>query len=211
MTRAASRALASAALTALLAPALPPLGALERGASGTGWAPFALLAAVAFGALPALLSALWIAELAPRPLARAAGHAYDAAAAVPSFAWAWLLGVFVAPRCGPAVAAGAFFAAVAAPTTALAALDALGRTPVALREASLALGASPWQVAWGAVVPAARRELVAAALLGVGRALAESLVLVALGGRPGGGYAWLLVAGALALAASRYFAPEEAA
>ncbi len=206
MTRAASRALASAALTALLAPALPPLGA-----SGTAWAPLALLAAVLCGALPALLSALWIAELAPRPVARAAGHAYDAAAAVPSFAWAWLLGVFVAPRFGSAVAAGAFFAAVATPTTALAALDALGRTPVALREASLALGASPWQVAWGAVVPAARRELVAAGLLGVGRALAESLVLAALGGRPGGGHAWLLLAGALALAASRYFAPEEAA
>lgn len=207
MTRAARRALATAALSALLAPALPDFARLEsRGTER--WSPLAFVVLVALGTLPALLSALWIAEVAPRRLARAAERIYDAAACVPSVAWASLLHASVARGLGPTAAAGLFFAAVAAPTTALAALDALGRTPVDLRETSLALGASPWQVAWRAVVPAARRELLAAALLGVARSLAESLVLASPLTRPALGYAALLAIAAWAAATARAYASE---
>ena len=83
-------------------------------------------------------------------------------AAVPSVVWAWLVARSVVPHVGAGnVAVALCLAAMIAPTTALAALAALGRTPVSLREASFALGATPWQVAWRAVVPAARRELAA--------------------------------------------------
>jgi ABC-type phosphate transport system permease subunit len=213
VSRAARRAFAAAALSALCAPALPGLWPLESNAlwpRGAAWGPAALVGAVLLGALPALLSALWIAEVAPRPLARAARLVYDAAAAVPSVAWAALLADAVLPRFGPTPAAALCLAALVAPTTALAALDALGRTPVDLREASLALGATPWQVAWRAVVPAARRELAAAAFLGVGRALAESLALSLLRARPAVGYATLLGAAAVALALHRLYAREDA-
>lgn len=203
MTHAVSRALAAACLTALLAPALPPLWPLET-PTHISWSALALAAPLLLGALPALFSALWIVEVAPRPLARVLRVVYDLAASVPSFAWVYLFGASVAPHAGVTTAASLVLAAVAAPTTALAALDAFDRTPIELREAALALGASPWQVARGAVLPATWQALVSAVLLGVGRALGESLVLVALASRPAVGYAWLLAVSAFALVIGRH-------
>lgn len=209
MTRGVSRAFAAAVLSALCLPALPALDFADRWQHGRVWGAMGVVGAVALGALPALLSALWIAELAPRPVARAARLVYDVAAAVPSVVWAYLVAHAVVPRIGAGDAAVSLcLAAMIAPTTALAALAALGRTPVSLREASFALGATPWQVAWRAVVPAARRELVAAVLLGVGRALAEVLVLTMLWSHATVDSAGLMAAAAVCLAAHRLYARE---
>lgn len=209
MTRSVSRALAAAALSALCLPALPALDFADRAQPGRAWGAMGVLGAVVLGALPALLSALWVAELAPRAVARAARLVYDVSAAVPSVVWAWLVARSVVPHVGAGnVAVALCLAAMIAPTTALAALAALGRTPVSLREASFALGATPWQVAWRAVVPAARRELAAAVLLGVGRALAEVLALSMLRARSTLDVAGLMAAAAVCLAAHRLYARE---
>ena len=209
MTRSVSRAFAAAALSALCLPPLPALDFADRGQPAPAWGAPGVLGAVVLGALPALLSALWVAELAPRPVARAARLIYDVSAAVPSVVWAWLVARAVVPHVGAGnVAVSLCLAAMIAPTTALAAPAALGRTPVSLREASFALGATPWQVAWRAVVPAARRELAAAVLLGVGRALAEVLVLTILDAHAGVDYAGLMAAAAVCLAAHRLYARE---
>lgn len=210
MTRAVTRALAALSLSALLAPAAPALTPLARAAQRPV-SLAALAAPTALATLAALLSALWVAEVAPRPLARAAGQVYAAAAAVPSVAWASLVGSLLAPRLGGTVAAAALLTAVAVPTTALAALEALDQTPTALRESALALGASPLQVAWRAVVPATRRALLGAALLGAGRAFGESIVLLTLGSSPAPGHGALLALAALALAANRWCAREASA
>ena len=60
--------------------------------------------------------------------------------------------------------------------------DALKAVPDAHREAALALGASRWQLIYRVLLPAARNGLLAAALLGVGRAVGETMaVLMATG------------------------------
>jgi phosphate transport system permease protein len=60
--------------------------------------------------------------------------------------------------------------------------DALKAVPDAYREAALALGASRWQVITRVLLPAAKNGLLAAALLGVGRAIGETMaVLMATG------------------------------
>jgi phosphate transport system permease protein len=60
--------------------------------------------------------------------------------------------------------------------------DALKAVPDTYREAALALGASRWQVIYRVLVPAARNGLLAAALLGIGRAIGETMaVLMATG------------------------------
>jgi len=60
--------------------------------------------------------------------------------------------------------------------------DALRAVPDSYREAALALGASRWQVAWAVLLPGARNGLLAAVLLGVGRAIGETMaVLMATG------------------------------
>jgi phosphate transport system permease protein len=60
--------------------------------------------------------------------------------------------------------------------------DALKAVPDAYREAALALGASRWQLTVRVLLPAARNGLLAAALLGIGRAVGETMaVLMATG------------------------------
>jgi phosphate transport system permease protein len=60
--------------------------------------------------------------------------------------------------------------------------DALKAVPDTYREAAVALGASKWQLVYRVLLPAARNGLLAAALLGVGRAVGETMaVLMATG------------------------------
>ena len=56
--------------------------------------------------------------------------------------------------------------------------DALRAVPKELRDASNALGASKWQTIWGTVVPAAISGISAAVILGFGRALGETMIVV---------------------------------
>jgi phosphate transport system permease protein len=60
--------------------------------------------------------------------------------------------------------------------------DALKAVPDSYREAALALGATRWQLVYKVLLPAARNGLLAAVLLGVGRAVGETMaVLMATG------------------------------
>ena len=60
--------------------------------------------------------------------------------------------------------------------------DALKAVPDTYREAAVALGASRWQLVYRVLLPAAKNGLLAAALLGVGRAVGETMaVLMATG------------------------------
>jgi phosphate transport system permease protein len=60
--------------------------------------------------------------------------------------------------------------------------DALKAVPDSYREAALAMGATRWQTVYRVLLPAARNGLLAAALLGVGRAVGETMaVLMATG------------------------------
>jgi len=60
--------------------------------------------------------------------------------------------------------------------------DALKAVPDSFREAGIALGATRWQVVYKVICPAAKNGLLAAVLLGVGRAVGETMaVLMATG------------------------------
>jgi phosphate transport system permease protein len=56
--------------------------------------------------------------------------------------------------------------------------DALATIPRSLTEASLALGATRFETAWNVVLPAAMPGVVAAALLGLGRAFGETMIVL---------------------------------
>lgn len=63
--------------------------------------------------------------------------------------------------------------------------DALSSVPKALTSASLACGASPWQTAWRVVLPTASPGIFSAVMVGVGRAIGETMiVLMATGNTP---------------------------
>jgi phosphate transport system permease protein len=63
--------------------------------------------------------------------------------------------------------------------------DALSSVPKALTSASLACGASPWQTAWRVVLPTASPGIFSAVMVGLGRAIGETMiVLMATGNTP---------------------------
>jgi phosphate ABC transporter, permease protein PstC len=67
---------------------------------------------------------------------------------------------------------------IAIPTIVSIAEDALNNVPPAYRQAGLALGATRWQTIWGVTLPAAKTGVLTAVMLGVGRALGETMAVM---------------------------------
>ncbi len=145
----------------------------------------------------AIGAAVWLVELAPVRLRAPALGAIEVAASVPSVAYGlWgmtALAPFVERLDVPGTLGGAGWltAAIAlgamiAPTIAVVSVEAVARVPRALSEAAIALGATRAEAVVGVVLPAARRGLVGASLLGLGRALGEAVAIAwIVGGRVG--------------------------
>jgi phosphate transport system permease protein len=64
------------------------------------------------------------------------------------------------------------------PTIISVAEDALDAVPKSYRDAGLAMGATQWQTVWKVVVPAARSGIVTAVMLGMGRAIGETMAVM---------------------------------
>jgi len=64
------------------------------------------------------------------------------------------------------------------PTIISVAEDALDAVPRGYRDAGLAMGATRWQTTWRVVVPAARPGIVIAGMLGMGRAIGETMAVM---------------------------------
>lgn len=67
---------------------------------------------------------------------------------------------------------------ISIPTIVSIAEDALNSVPSIYRQGSLALGATRWQTIWGVTVPAARSGILTAVMLGVGRAIGETMAVM---------------------------------
>ena len=67
---------------------------------------------------------------------------------------------------------------MALPTIISVAEDALDAVPKSYRDAGLAMGATQWQTIWRVVVPAARSGILTAVMLGMGRAIGETMAVM---------------------------------
>jgi phosphate transport system permease protein len=67
---------------------------------------------------------------------------------------------------------------MALPTIISVAEDALDAVPKSYRDASLAMGATQWQTIWRVVVPAAKSGILTAVMLGMGRAIGETMAVM---------------------------------
>ncbi len=166
---------------------------------GTIWVSFlALLMAVPLS----VAVALFISHYAPRRLAQTLGYIVDLLAAVPSVVYG-LWGIMVlAPAvqpvyawfvenlgwfplfAGPVSSTGRtiFTAAIVLAVMVVPIITAICReiflqTPVLHEEAALALGATRWEMIRMAVFPFGRSGIVSASMLGLGRALGETMAV----------------------------------
>jgi phosphate transport system permease protein len=90
----------------------------------------------------------------------------------------WLRRLLDLPTGLTALAGSVLLALIAIPTIVSIAEDALNTVPASYRHAALALGATRWQTIWGVTLPAARSGVLTALMLGVGRAIGETMAVM---------------------------------
>ena len=76
------------------------------------------------------------------------------------------------------LAAGIVLAVMVLPTIATISEDSIRALPGTYKEGALALGATDWQTIHKVMIPAAQRGIMAAIVLGMGRAIGETMAMV---------------------------------
>ncbi len=132
-------------------------------------------------------SAIYIAEIAPRWARELLKPLVEVLGGLPSvmlgFIGILVLAPFVRVALDLPTGLTAFTGAMllggmAIPTIVSVAEDALDAVPRAYREAALAMGATRWQTIWRVTLPAARSGVLTAVMLGVGRAIGETMTVM---------------------------------
>ncbi len=172
---------------------------------GKEWLPTATPAPL-FGVLPLVLGtlfvsiiallialplglgvAIYLAELAGEKQRRLLKPVIELLAGIPSVVYGFFGLVVLAPivqktfgiPVGETALTGSLILAIMAlPTIISVSEDALRNTPREMREASLALGASQWQTIYRVVIPYAKSGISAAVVLGIGRAIGETMAVL---------------------------------
>lgn len=146
--------------------------------------------------------AIFLTEFAPSWLRRPVATLVELLAAIPSVVYGlWgifvlipLLRTYAVPPLQAALgwtplfsgtfygnsmlAAGIILAIMILPYISSVSREVLAAVPSSQREAALALGATRWEAVWSAVLPYARPGIVGAVVLGLGRALGETMAVV---------------------------------
>lgn len=138
-----------------------------------------------------ILTGAYLSELAPKKLKVFLKPAIEMLASIPSVAIGFLGIVLLGPGISHlfgtqnglnALNGSVLLAVMALPTIITISEDAINAVPKSHREASLALGANKWETLFRVTLPAALPGLIAAVMLGLGRALGETMtVLMATG------------------------------
>jgi len=135
----------------------------------------------------AILAAIFTSEFAPQQLRELVKPVVELLAGMPSvvigFFALMVLATWIQDAFGfvfrlNAVTAGLGLSLAVIPIVFTVAEDALSAVPQTFRDGSLALGANRWQTAWRVVLPAAMPGVFAACVLGFGRAIGETMIVL---------------------------------
>ena len=174
--------------------------------TGTSWVPSAdqygilpmivasilsTIGALLIGAPIGILTAAFIAEVAPKKIANLISSGVDLLAGIPSVLYG-LFGlavivptiqdVFNLPKGQSLFAVIIVLSIMMLPTIIAVSKTAIKAVPDAYREGSLALGASKIETIFKVVLPAAKSGILAAVVLGTGRALGETMAVILVAG-----------------------------
>ncbi|MFS8065089.1 MAG: phosphate ABC transporter permease PstA, partial [Byssovorax sp.] len=148
------------------------------------------LGALLLGVPLGIACAIVLAEMAGPRLRALLKPAIEVLAGIPSVVYGFMGIVLLLPwirghlgGAGASALAGSIILGIMIlPTIIGISVDALSAVPRSYREGSLALGATPWQTIHRVVLPAARSGLVAAVILGMGRAVGETMAVIMVAG-----------------------------
>ncbi|MCX7680858.1 MAG: phosphate ABC transporter permease subunit PstC [Anaerolineae bacterium] len=145
------------------------------------------LSAIAIALPLGVVTAVFVREVAPHWAREILKPMIEVLAGIPSVVLGFFGMTLLAPvvrrmlgmPTGLTALTGALILAyMSLPTIISVAEDALDAVPKSYRDAGLALGATQWQTIWRVVVPAARSGIVTAVMLGMGRAIGETMAVM---------------------------------
>jgi phosphate ABC transporter permease protein PstC len=148
------------------------------------------LGALLIGVPLGLASAIFLTEFSSRRLSRFLKPVFELLAGIPSVVYGFLGLMFLVPFIrenlgGPGLsvlAASIILGIMILPTIISISIDSIRAVPDSYREGSIALGATKWQTFRMVVLPAARSGLVAGIILGMGRAIGETMAVIMVAG-----------------------------
>lgn len=141
----------------------------------------------------ALAGAVFLAKIAPGWLREILKPAIELFVGIPSVVYGLvgmtivvpMISEYMAPPGYGLLAAAIVLAIMILPTVLSVSEDALRSLPPTLEEASYALGATRWQTIWRILIPAAMPGIITAIILGMARAIGETMaVLMVIGNSP---------------------------
>jgi len=131
-----------------------------------------------------LASAVYLSEFATGRVKETLKVIIELLAAIPSIVWGvigltvvgpWVQKMFGSAQPGSLLVGGTVLGLMSVPLIVSLSEDALRAVPDSYREAALALGASKWEIVWRVLFPAAKTGLLASVMLGLGRAIGETM------------------------------------
>lgn len=161
-----------------------PLFGIVPLVTGTLWVS---LAAILFALPLGLAVAIYMAELADEWVRKLLKPVIELLAGIPSVVYGFfglvvivplIQRVFGLPVGETALAGSVILAIMALPTIITVAEDSIRNVPRAVKEASLALGATQWQTIRRVVLPYSVSGIMAAVVLGIGRAIGETMAVL---------------------------------
>jgi phosphate transport system permease protein len=148
------------------------------------------LGAMMVGAPLGIAGAIFLSEFAPRPVMRVVKPTIELLAAIPSVVYGFIGVMVLAPFIrstfgGPGLsllAASIILGIMILPTIISISIDSILAVPQSYREGSLALGATVWQTTNMVTIRAARSGIIASIILGMGRAIGETMAVIMVAG-----------------------------
>ncbi|HHJ98633.1 MAG TPA: phosphate ABC transporter permease subunit PstC [Actinobacteria bacterium] len=148
------------------------------------------IGSLVLGAPLAIGTAVFLSEIASPRMRAVVRPAVEMLAGVPSVVYGFfglvILRPIVAEMTGGmgfgTLTASIILAVMIVPTIATLTEDALGSVPPGIREASYAMGATTWQTIYKVLLPAAKIGIIDATILGMGRAIGETMAVVMVAG-----------------------------
>jgi phosphate ABC transporter permease protein PstC len=148
------------------------------------------LGAMLVGAPLGIAGAIFLNEFLPKGVMRIIKPAIELLAGIPSVVYGFIGVVILAPLIrahlgGPGLSilcASVILGIMILPTVISIASDSIGSVPNAYREGALALGATRWQSVHMVTLKAARSGILAGVILGMGRAIGETMAVIMVAG-----------------------------
>lgn len=151
----------------------------------------ATIGALLIGVPVGILTSIFIAEIAPKKIAKIMSGAVELLAGIPSVLYGvfglaiivpTIQDVFNLPKGQSLLAVIIVLAIMMLPTVITVSETAIRAVPNAYKEGSLALGASKTETIFKVIVPAAKSGIMTGVVLGIGRAIGETMAVILVAG-----------------------------